>query len=180
MTAKSSLGGFPIDVTAEMHPSIFEPHNLLPGCIANFADNVLIGRTIRSFPGIKHVIYRFVRRILRIDSRQPALSSDGLNVYHVHNDNRVIAFHRWEPGKGQDVVVVASFGESTWWDYAIGMPIGGYWREVFNSDVYDNWPNPWVSGNGGGVRADGPSMHGLPASAGIVIPANGILVFTRE
>jgi 1,4-alpha-glucan branching enzyme len=55
----------------------------------------------------------------------------------------------------------------------------GYWREVFNSDVYDNWVNPWVAGNGGGLHADGGPLHGLPASASIVIPANSIVLFAK-
>jgi len=50
----------------------------------------------------------------------------------------------------------------------------GFWVEVFNSDVYDNWVNPIVAGNGSGVNASGGRMHGLPCSASIEIPANGL------
>jgi len=39
--------------------------------------------------------------------------------------------------------------------------------------------NPMVAGNGGGVTASGPPLNGLPASASIVIPANGLVVFAR-
>ena len=56
----------------------------------------------------------------------------------------------------------------------------GRWREVFNSDVYDNWVNPLVAGNGGGANADGPPLHGLPASAALTIPANGLLIFAKN
>jgi hypothetical protein len=28
--------------------------------------------------------------------------------------------------------------------------------------------------------ASGPSLHGFPTSANIIIPANGLVVFTRE
>jgi 1,4-alpha-glucan branching enzyme len=80
---------------------------------------------------------------------------------------------------GQDVVVVATLAESTWWSYEIGFPSAGRWTEVFNSDVYDHWVNPMVAGNGGGVTADGPGMQGMPASATVVIPANGMVVFVR-
>jgi 1,4-alpha-glucan branching enzyme len=50
---------------------------------------------------------------------------------------------------------------------------------VFNSDVYDNWVNPIVAGNAGGIFASGPPLHGFPASASITIPANGFVVFAR-
>lgn len=62
----------------------------------------------------------------------------------------------------------------------IGFPFAGPWREVFNSDVYDNWVNPIVAGNGGGINASGPPLHGFRASASIVIPANGFVVFSRD
>jgi 1,4-alpha-glucan branching enzyme len=51
---------------------------------------------------------------------------------------------------------------------------------VFNSDVYENWVNPGVSGNGGSVQADGPAMNGLLSSAFVTVPANSILVFARD
>jgi 1,4-alpha-glucan branching enzyme len=62
----------------------------------------------------------------------------------------------------------------------LGFPGGGHWQEVFNSDVYDNFFNPNVQGNPGGVAADGPGWDGLPASAGLTLPANSILVFARD
>lgn len=110
---------------------------------------------------------------------QAALRGDRVNVFHVHNGNRVIAFHRWLEGTGQDVVVAVSLNESTYDDYALGFPLGGWWAEVFNSDVYDHWVNPQVAGNGTGRSADGPPLHGLPTSARVVLPANGLVVFAR-
>ena len=82
-------------------------------------------------------------------------------------------------GSGQDVIVVATLAEDTWYNYGIGFPFTGPWREVFNSDVYDNFVNPIVAGNGGAVSASGPPLHGFVASANIVIPANGMVVFAR-
>ena len=73
--------------------------------------------------------------------------------------------------------MVVSLNESTWWDYRLGFPRAGQWREVFNSDAHEDWPNPQVAGNGGGIFASDAPMHGLPASAQIVIPAHSILVF---
>ena len=91
----------------------------------------------------------------------------------------MLAFHRWLP-TGQDVIVVATLAEHTWWSYDLGFPLPGFWREVFNSDVYDNWVNPWVAGNGGGIHAKGPPMHGFASSASVVIPANAVVVFARS
>jgi 1,4-alpha-glucan branching enzyme len=126
--------------------------------------------------------HRFSRELIGLRRRQPGLRGDGLNVFHVHSGNRVLAFQRWVPGAGHDVVVVVSLNEATYDDgsYELGFPSDGYWREVFNSDVYDRFVNPDVQGNFGGVWAREEPRHGLPASAGITIPANSVLVFARE
>lgn len=126
--------------------------------------------------------HRFTRDLMWLRRKHPALRGEGLNVFHVHNDNRVIAFHRWLPGIGRDVVIVASLNEGTFYNYSyrLGFPGGGHWKEVFNSDVYDQWVNPNVQGNPGGITADGPGWDGLPTSAGITLPANSLLVFARD
>jgi 1,4-alpha-glucan branching enzyme len=122
---------------------------------------------------------RFTQDLIHSRWNQPALRGDNVNPFHVHDANRVVAFHRCLEGTGQDVVVVATLAEATWYNYAVGFPWRGEWAESFNSDVYDNWVNPIVAGNHGGVSASGPPMHGLQASASIVIPANGFVVFAR-
>jgi len=122
---------------------------------------------------------RFTQDLIRLRWNYPALRGDNVNPFHVHDLNRVIAFQRWLEGSGQDVIVVATLAEDTWYNYGIGFPFAGRWREVFNSDVYDNWVNPIVAGNSGGVQASGPPLHGFQASANIVIPANGFVVFAR-
>jgi 1,4-alpha-glucan branching enzyme len=123
---------------------------------------------------------RFTQDLIRLRWDQPALRGENVNAFHVHNQNRVIGFHRWLEGMGKDVIVVATLAETTWYNYAIGFPRSGPWVEVFNSDVYDNWVNPKVSGNGGGILASGGPLHGFEASANVVIPANGIVVFARS
>jgi 1,4-alpha-glucan branching enzyme len=122
---------------------------------------------------------RFMRDLIAVRKRLPALHGDRIDVFHVHDDNRVLAFHRWIDGVGADVIVVISLREDTWWRYELGCPSAGEWREVFNSDIYDNWVNPLAAGNGGRIDADGGPLHGLDASAHIVIPANSILIFAR-
>ena len=126
--------------------------------------------------------HRFTRDLMWLRRKHPALRGEGVNVFHAHNDNRVIAIHRWLPNVGRDVVVVASLNESTFYDYGyrVGFPGGGHWNEVFNSDVYDQWFNPNAKGNAGGIIADGPAWDGLPTSAGITLPANSIVVFARD
>jgi 1,4-alpha-glucan branching enzyme len=119
---------------------------------------------------------RFVGDLTRLRRSTPALCGEGLHVITVDNLNRVLAFQRWVEGEGHDVVVLVSLNDNTLYDYEIGMPAAGNWRERFNSDVYDHFPNQWATGNAGSVSAYGAGMHGLPARARLTIPANSLLV----
>jgi 1,4-alpha-glucan branching enzyme len=73
-------------------------------------------------------------------------------------------------------VVVASLNEQTYDSYELPWPGGGYWREVFNSDAYDDYQ---PTGNGGSIEAWWEPRGGLPATARLRIPSNSILVFAR-
>jgi len=123
---------------------------------------------------------RFSQELIHTRNALRGLRGQGINIFHVHNANRILAFHRWVPGLGHDVLVVASLKESTYYHYELGFPIRGYWQEAFNSDIYDNWVNPWSAGNGGGLHANGKPLHGLPCSASITIPANGVVIFVKR
>jgi len=126
--------------------------------------------------------HRFTRDLISLRRRHPALRADPVEVYPADDLNRVLAYHRWVPGTGRDVVVVVCLSETTFYDhsYALGFPLPGRWLEVFNSDVYDHFPNPWAQGNAGEIIADGPPMHGMASSAGLTIAANSVLVFARD
>lgn len=120
---------------------------------------------------------RFVKDLLTLRRRTPALRGECANPFHIHDDNRVLACHRWIEGRGRDLIVVASLNEHTFHGYRLGFPRAGRWREVLNSDAYDNYS---PTGNHGQIFAEAVPMHGLSASAAIAIPANSLLVFAWE
>jgi 1,4-alpha-glucan branching enzyme len=122
---------------------------------------------------------RFTRELLALRWQFPALRGQGFRAVHASDENRVLAFHRWVEDEGGDVMVVVHLSTYNRFDYRIGFPGGGGWREIFNSDVYENWVNPGVTGNGGGIFADGQAMHGFDNSASLTLPANSVLVFAR-
>jgi 1,4-alpha-glucan branching enzyme len=83
------------------------------------------------------------------------LQGQNLNVHHVNNTNKVIAFHRWnQGGDGDDVVVLLNMANQAYDNYVIGFPREGLWRVRFNSDwngyspdfgnhsSFDTWTNP--------------------------------------
>ena len=67
--------------------------------------------------------------------RTRGLRGQHVNVFHVNNHDKVIAFHRWEQGgPGDDVVIVANMAHRAYDSYTIGFPQSGLWRVRFNSD----------------------------------------------
>ncbi len=62
--------------------------------------------------------------------------------------------------------------------YRLGLPRGGYWREILNSDarVYGGSG----AGNGGVVLAGEPGAHGRPFAATLTLPPLAVLVLTPE
>jgi 1,4-alpha-glucan branching enzyme len=122
---------------------------------------------------------RFTRELLAARWQHPALRGQGFRVVHADDAARVLAFQRWVPDKGHDVIVVAHLATRTRVGYRVGFPHGGTWREVFNSDVYEAYPNPSVADNGDRVEVESIPWHGLAYSAALVLPANGLLIFAR-
>ncbi len=122
---------------------------------------------------------RLTRDLIRLRRALPALRGGNVRAFYWSDADRVLVFHRWLEGSGDDIVVVVSFAEATRYGYEIGFPFAGGWAERFNSDAYDHWPNPQVAGNGGGVVAGNKPLHGFAGSAAIVIPANSVVVFAR-
>ena len=118
------------------------------------------------------------RDMTRLRRTLPALRADGRqNIFHVNDEGNVIAWQRWT-SRGEDVVIVASFNNEDFPEYCLGMPGGGEWHEIFNSDseLYGGRNR----GNAGRVTADGGPRDGLPGSACITLPRMGVLVFARE
>ena len=95
---------------------------------------------------IDHV--RFTSELIKY----PALGGQGFRVVHYHDENRVLAYHRWVEGEGHDVLIVVHLSAFNQLNYRIGFPEQRRLREIFNSDVYENWVNSNVTGNHGGKR----------------------------
>jgi 1,4-alpha-glucan branching enzyme len=73
------------------------------------------------------------------------------------------------------IVVACNFTPTPHVGYRIGMPEAGPYREIFNSDaeIYGGSN----MGNGGYITADAKPSHGRPASAKLVLPPLGVVMF---
>jgi 1,4-alpha-glucan branching enzyme len=76
---------------------------------------------------------------------------------------------------GEPVLIVCNFTPVTRTNYRVGVPSGGYWRELLNSDagIYGGSNQ----GNAGGLEAESLQMHGRPYSLNLTLPGLSALFF---
>ncbi|MBI5029441.1 MAG: alpha amylase C-terminal domain-containing protein [Chloroflexi bacterium] len=131
---KRSTLGAALVFTSPGIPMIFQGQEFLED--KYFQDTVPLDWTkLKSYSGI-HALYRDLIRLRRNWFNQTrGLRGQYLNVHHVNNIDKVIAFHRWDMGgAGDDVIVVANFANRSYDSYALGFPREGVWRVRLNSD----------------------------------------------
>ncbi len=76
----------------------------------------------------------------------------------------------------QDTILVAcNFTPVPRLGYRVGVPHGGYWREMLNSDAREYAGSGM--GNLGGVHAEGIPTHGRPFSLKLTLPPLAALFF---
>jgi 1,4-alpha-glucan branching enzyme len=93
-------------------------------------------------------------------------------------EESIISFLRRGSQPDDTLLVVCNFTPVPRKDYKVGVPDGGFWREVLNSDA-------WIYGgsnvgNFGGRYALPISVHGFYQSLSLNLPPLGIVVFRRE
>jgi len=91
-------------------------------------------------------------------------------------DSSVLSFLR--RGHGDVILVVANCTPVLRKEHRIGVPEGGWWRELVNTDaeIYGGSNQ----GNGGGVMAEAIPQHGRPFSLKLTLPPLGILYLKLE
>jgi len=128
-----------------------------------------------------HDMYRDLIRLRRNWYNHTAgLRGRHVNVFHVNNADKLIAFHRWDNGgPGDDVVVVVNFADRTYGSYAIGLPRPGEWKVRFNSD-WDGY-SPLFGGRPGyDTTAHHGECDGMSFHANIGIGPYACLILSQE
>ncbi len=92
-------------------------------------------------------------------------------------DNSVVCFLRKGRNPDYAVLVVCNFTPVARYDYHVGVPAGGFWRELLNSDAREYGGSG--HGNFGGVEAVPVPMHGRSQSLSLTLPPLGIVVFKK-
>jgi 1,4-alpha-glucan branching enzyme len=93
------------------------------------------------------------------------------------NENSVMSFVRRAKNPDDYTVVVVNFTPVPRIDYRIGVPDGGRYRELLNSDS-SRYAGSNM-GNSGGANAEHRPMHGFDYSMSVTVPPLGFLLFKR-
>ena len=89
----------------------------------------------------------------------------------------ILAFLR--KGKsGGPLLVVCNFTPVPRLGYRIGVPAGGWWRELLNTDAAEYGGSGM--GNLGAVQAEGVKMHGRESSLSLLIPPLAVVILKGE
>jgi 1,4-alpha-glucan branching enzyme len=83
-----------------------------------------------------------------------------------------------EDAVGRAVLVVCNFTPLPRHNYRVGVPLGGTWREILNSDD-ESYGGSGV-GDRGELRAVPMTYHGLPYSLCLTLPPLAVVFFKRE
>jgi 1,4-alpha-glucan branching enzyme len=81
--------------------------------------------------------------------------------------NNVFSWLRWD-ADGRPVAVLVNMAPVPRAGYRVGLPFGGRWTEILNTDAIEYGGSG--QGNLGGVDAAGVPWHGRPVSADVMLP----------
>jgi 1,4-alpha-glucan branching enzyme len=90
----------------------------------------------------------------------------------------VLSFLRKGGSRGDSVAVVCNFTPVPRTNYRVGVPRGGYWREILNSDAVENGGSG--QGNLGGTEATPVPYHGRPHSLNLNLPPLGVVFLKSD
>jgi 1,4-alpha-glucan branching enzyme len=176
---KRSTLGAALVFTSPAIPMIFQGQEFLEN--GWFSDkNRLDWTKTQTYAGIVS-LYRDLMRLRRnwFDNTR-GLRGQSVNVFHVNNTDKVVAFHRWDQGGPRDdVLVVANFGNRDYASYNLGFPRAGLWRVRFNSDWNGYSPDFGNHLSYDTTANDGP-RDGLAYQGNVGIGAYSAIILSQD
>ncbi|MDD2266149.1 alpha-amylase family glycosyl hydrolase [Sulfuricurvum sp.] len=130
-----------------------------------------------------HGIVRLYRDLIRLRSNcegfTRGLCGQYTQVYHMNNERKLIAYHRWDKGgASDDVVIVANFLHEAQENYVIGLPAEGAWKLRFNSD-WEGYNDDFGNYPSGDVIAIEGEYDGMPFHAVVSIGSYSVVIFSQ-
>jgi len=89
------------------------------------------------------------------------------------SQNSALSFIRKGYSQDDTVLIVCNFTPVPRLNYRVGVPTGGYWREILNSDAKEYGGSGY--GNLGGMETSPIPFHGRPYSLNLTLPPLGVI-----
>jgi 1,4-alpha-glucan branching enzyme len=86
-----------------------------------------------------------------------------------------VAFLRKSPSTGRQILCVGNFSPVIRYNYRVGLPNWGYYKEIMNTDSHIYGGSNF--GNNGGVHSEDMPYQGQPHSAVLNLPPLAMLWF---
>ena len=176
---KRSVLGAVLVFTAPGIPMIFEGQEILESHW--FSDDFPIDWTnVQRHPGIL-AVYRDLARIRRDGwGTSRGLRGQGLQVHHVNDADKLVAYHRWDAGGPRDdTVVLVNLSTRPFDSYRIGLPRAGRWRVRVNTD-WAGYDPAFGDHPSFDVDTDAQPYDGLPHSASVGIGAYAAVILSQD
>jgi len=129
-------------------------------------------------------LQRFVKALNQIYRSEAALyqvdfAHEGFEwIIDSDADASVIVFLRWPRAGGTPLLIACNFTPLPRTNYRVGVPQGGFWREILNSDAREYGGAGW--GNLGGLEASPVASHGRMNSLCLTLPPLSTLILKPE
>jgi 1,4-alpha-glucan branching enzyme len=118
-----------------------------------------------------------IRARRNLDGATAGLLGGSVNVYHVNETAKVIAYRRYD-ASGNDVVVALNFGGAAYASYLVGLPEGGTWHVRINSDD-TKYGSDFGGASSADVVATTVSRDALPFTGSLALGAYAGVVLSR-
>jgi len=176
---KRSTLGAALVFTAPGIPMIFQGQEFLES--GYWSDKTPLDWTkATTFSGILNLYRDLIRFRRNWFDNTAGLRGQHLNVFHVNDTAKVLAFHRWDQGgPGNDVVVILNFANQSYDSYLLGFPRSGLWRLRFNSD-WNGYSSLFSNHPAYDTTAADPPRDNLPSCASVSLGPYTALLYSQD
>jgi 1,4-alpha-glucan branching enzyme len=133
---------------------------------------------VKKYNGIFQLYRDLIKFRRNKEGNTKGLMGQHIRVFHVNDQTKIIAYHRWmEGGRGDDVVVVANFSTQSFDSYKIGFPSSGTWELRFDSDC-KNYSEDF-NNKGYSTTAEEGECDGLPNHGNVGLGPYSLIILSQ-
>ncbi len=176
---KRSILGTALVLTSVGIPMLFQGQEFLEDRIFHDRDP-LDWNLAEKYSGLRKLYQSMIELRRNTSQLTKGLTGENTQVFHVNNNEKVIAFHRWFDGGPKDsVIVIINFRNDTFDSYVIGAPAGGKWKVRLNSD-WKGYDNEFSDNYTGDPEAEEGKTDGFDYYLTISIGPYSVLILSQD